>query len=102
MSRTKIVNSITFFSFNFIASKSCLIIERTKEVLLVDKETVKVCIVVVGKVVTTLIVAEALAGAVSRPIAAWRARPNGNVEALNILVVDINERLCKLEEKEEA
>ena len=64
-----------------------------------DKETVRVVIIVTGKVLTSLIIGEAVARVVTRPILAWRAKTNVNVENIASLFDTMNQRICDLEEK---
>lgn len=64
-----------------------------------DKDTIKIGLVVVGKVCTALIVGEALGSVVSRPIAAWRIKQNVNVDNIASLLDVQNQRICDLEEK---
>ena len=64
-----------------------------------NEQTVRVGMLVIGKVCMALIVGEALGGVVSRPIAAWRIKQNVNVENIASLMDVQNQRICDLEEK---
>ena len=68
-----------------------------------DSKTIQVCIVVAGKIVSSLVIGEVLGSAVSRPIAAWRAKQfyakAADAKAVGTMFDVMNQRIFDLEEK---